>query len=68
MTEKRLHSVGKYQDPEDRAKPYWVKVCWFDGHPPVQQPISEGEFFMLLGRIFAKHGPIMLDVGLGPAS
>ena len=64
IIEKQLHSVGKYNDPPDSRKPYWVAINWFDGKPPVQQPVTESEFFMMLGRIFGKYGPIMLDVGL----
>ncbi len=65
--EKRLVSVGKFKDPEDREKPYWVSIEWFEGKPPVVQPVSEGDFFMLLGRIFGKYGPVMLDVGVQPS-
>ncbi len=62
--EKQLHSVGRYKEPQDNRKPYWAKVHWFVGHPPVEQPLTEGDFFMLIGRIFGKYGPIMLDVEL----
>ncbi len=67
MADKTIHSVGRYTDPADRTKPYWVKVNWFEGYRPVEQPVTEGEFFMLLGRIFAKYGPIVLDVEMDPS-
>ncbi len=65
--ERRLVTVGMFKDPEDIQKPYYVSIAWFENSPDstaVVQPVSEEVFFFLLGSIFGKYGPIMLDVEL----
>jgi len=64
MIEKRIHSVGKYESPEDSSKPYWVKLHWFDGNPqPLEQPLSEENLFNTLNVLFEKQA-IMLTVSV----
>lgn len=59
----KLHSIGRYLDPEDRLKPYWVKVE-FGSLGVVQQPVSEQELFTLLNKVIHKFSPIDLKIEL----
>ena len=67
MIEKRIHSVGKYKDPEDVSRPYWVKLYWFEGnYKPLEQPISEEGLFNMLNGLFEKqHLTLTVETKLG---
>jgi len=64
MIEKRIHSVGKYENAADSGKPFWVKLYWFEGNPkPLEQPVSEQDFFNMLNGVFDKQD-VMLAISV----
>lgn len=56
-TKKKIVAFGRYKDPSDMTKPYYVALLWFEGKPPLLQDCSEEEFFQLLGDIVKKYEP-----------
>jgi hypothetical protein len=63
LSEKRVIGAGRYANPEDNTRPYWVALEWFKGRQPVIQPCSEVDFFKLIHKLLAKY-PVSVRVEL----
>lgn len=48
---KRVLSVGRYVEPEDSDRPYFMMLDFFEGKPPVMQPLSEGTMLSLINSV-----------------
>ena len=54
IVQKRLLSVGRSNDGN---RPFVVRLEFFEGKPPIQQPVSEKEFLEMVNSLLDRLKP-----------
>jgi hypothetical protein len=53
--DKKILSVGKYSNPADSDRCYFVMIEWFEDHPPVEQPVDESALLELINKLISNN-------------
>lgn len=65
MERGQIVKLGHYLNPSNECKPFYVQIHWFDNMPPIEQPLTDDDFWDLLNNI-VKGNAIILDVKVVP--
>ena len=60
---KRVLGVGRYSDPPDSSKPFYVQLVWFEDHKPIEQDMSQKDFLKMVNSIISEN-EIEIAVGI----